>query len=176
MILRYRNNQFNIEFKSIDQSHAFNTPFQVGTRGDNPEVAISNSHEINDQDVLIVASDGYKFKFNIYNSLWDNLENDQIISIVNKNSTGGQINSIEYLAEKLTFEAEKYSLDKTYLSPFAKKKNINQNTSSKNIGGKQDDITVVVAQIEMKLNINIVNSSVVNTKPKVNSKYSQTKL
>jgi hypothetical protein len=30
----------------------------VGTRGDNPNLAVSNSHKIDDKDILIVASDG----------------------------------------------------------------------------------------------------------------------
>ena len=58
IILRYKKDGFAIEFKSIEQIHRFNTPYQVGTKGDSPDLAISNSHEINDKDVLIVASDG----------------------------------------------------------------------------------------------------------------------
>lgn len=58
MILRYNKGSFECEYKSSEQIHGFNTPYQVGTRGDSPERAISNSHDIRDKDVLILASDG----------------------------------------------------------------------------------------------------------------------
>ncbi len=58
MIIKYVDGKFELSYKSKEQSHGFNVPFQVGTRGDDPECAISNSHNISDNDILVVASDG----------------------------------------------------------------------------------------------------------------------
>jgi serine/threonine protein phosphatase PrpC len=80
MILRYdeKKCKYYKEFKSEEQMHNeyFNTPFQVGKEGDDPENAITNSHQLVNNDIIISATDG----------LWDNLEVEKIIEIVNENS------------------------------------------------------------------------------------------
>ena len=60
MISRYskEENKFNIFFKSEEQCHRFNQPYQVGTFGDSPKNAIEDSHEVENKDIIIVASDG----------------------------------------------------------------------------------------------------------------------
>jgi hypothetical protein len=60
MICRYdeSTNQFYSFFKSEEQVHSFNKPFQVGTKGDDPEKAICQKHTLTDKDILILASDG----------------------------------------------------------------------------------------------------------------------
>jgi hypothetical protein len=47
----------------------------------------------------------------LYFRLWDNLENEQILKIINVNSTNGKLKS-EVLALDLAQEAEKLSNDK----------------------------------------------------------------
>jgi hypothetical protein len=60
MILRYSQEEkkFMNIFKSEDQSHRFNQPYQLGSQGDDPKKAIKNSHEVEDKDIIILASDG----------------------------------------------------------------------------------------------------------------------
>ena len=47
-------------FKSEDLMHEeyFNTPYQVGNGGDNPNKAITYNHDIINRDLIILASDG----------------------------------------------------------------------------------------------------------------------
>ena len=61
IIARYskEHNKFNLFFKSEEQSHFFNCPFQLGTSGDNAtECTKTETHDISNLDVVIVASDG----------------------------------------------------------------------------------------------------------------------
>lgn len=92
------------------------------------------SHDVNNNDIIVVGSDG----------LWDNLEIDQIVAILNKNINSTKLNTNE-AAKALAAEAEIKSKDKCYLSPFSKKaREHNFNYT----GGKPDDITIIVAQIQ----------------------------
>ncbi len=62
---------------------------------------------------------------------------------------------------------------RSYLSPFAKRKNeafkkTKKSKLVKNIGGKPDDITVIVAQIEVQPDeVNKINASVAKPKFKI---------
>jgi protein phosphatase PTC7 len=61
MILKYNNmNRYYKHFKSKEQMHIkiFNSPFQVGTQGDSPELAHSCTHDLEVNDIIITASDG----------------------------------------------------------------------------------------------------------------------
>jgi protein phosphatase PTC7 len=60
MIICYseEENKFIFSFKSEDQVHKFNQPFQLGIGGDNPDKAIIKSHDVKNKDIIIVASDG----------------------------------------------------------------------------------------------------------------------
>lgn len=58
MILRNINGKYEKNYKSTEQVHGFNTPYQVGTRGDNPELALLETHDIMHNDILILATDG----------------------------------------------------------------------------------------------------------------------
>ena len=79
-------------------------------------------------------------------SLWDNLDTHQIITVIEKFiSTDGKIRNTKRLAEEIALEAEKKSNEKTYMSPFAKKA---LSHGYKYVGGKPDDITVIVAQLK----------------------------
>lgn len=151
MILRYneKNNQFEILHKSFEQQHKFNQPYQVGTNGDNPSLAVVESHDVQDKDLVIVASDG----------LWDNIYDDTIMKIINEDfiKEKGEIENCDKLATTLANLAEKYSLDVSYESPFAKRARAR---GIEYYGGKEDDITVVVTQInkikESKVTLDIL--------------------
>ncbi len=72
MILRKEGLDLIKRFRSKEQQHSFNFPFQVGTGGDDPAGAEDQIHEINDGDIIILGSDG----------LWDNMYDIKIIDIV----------------------------------------------------------------------------------------------
>lgn len=138
MILRYNQNyeKFECIYKSNEQQHKFNQPFQVGTNGDSPNLAVIESHDIQDKDIVIVASDG----------LWDNVYDDNLISIINektKDNNGNVLDSDE-LACLIANVAEKNSLDVSYDSPFSKRA---RSKGFDYYGGKEDDITVVITQM-----------------------------
>ena len=59
IIIRPRaNGESSLVFKSKEQQHIFNCPFQVGTEGDSPSTAISATHFIRNNDIVVLASDG----------------------------------------------------------------------------------------------------------------------
>lgn len=133
---------FEIIFKSEEQTHGFNFPYQVGTGGDDPEKADVIVHEVKPYDILILASDG----------LWDNLSDTQVASFCKKFYEKLQKNDDNkpptlaisdpgQLSQAITQTAEHVSLDTRYYSPFA------QRSRGLFMGGKHDDITVIVAQI-----------------------------
>lgn len=138
MICRFREDimKFDLIHKSNEQQHKFNQPYQVGTNGDSPNVAIMESHDVQDKDLIIVASDG----------LWDNLYDEQILKVINEQiNEYGKIKDCSALASTLAYLAEKQSLDVNYESPFAKRA---KSMGIEYFGGKEDDITIVVEQID----------------------------
>lgn len=122
-------------FRTKEQQHSFNFPYQVGTGGDDPAKADSQIHDVKDGDIIILGSDG----------LWDNLFDIKIIDLVRP-----FIRDVDTLAdpalvaEVIATEAEKYSLQQHYMSPFAKGA---REYYYDYMGGKPDDITVIVGQI-----------------------------
>lgn len=58
LIVRYKEGGLKEVFKSKDQVHSFNFPYQIGTNGDSPKSAETNSHYLENKDIIIVASDG----------------------------------------------------------------------------------------------------------------------
>ena len=59
-------------FRSTEQTHGFNFPYQMGTGGDDPEKADAQLHNVDHNDILIVGTDG----------LFDNLFDDKIIELI----------------------------------------------------------------------------------------------
>jgi protein phosphatase PTC7 len=73
--------KFKTIFKSASQQYSFNFPYQCGTAGDgSPEQknlgqeALENEHEIQDYDIVVMASDG----------IWDNLFETNVKSCIKK--------------------------------------------------------------------------------------------
>jgi hypothetical protein len=58
MILRKYKNKYSVFYKSPEMTHGFNFPMQLGTNGDNPLQTKILKHELNKEDVVILASDG----------------------------------------------------------------------------------------------------------------------
>lgn len=137
MLLRKQGLDLVQIFRSKEQQHSFNFPFQVGTGGDDPAKCDTEVHDIAHNDVLILGSDG----------LWDNLFDLKIVDLVRPFIRDSDvIADPELVAEVIASEAEKYSLQQQYLSPFAKGA---REQYYDYMGGKPDDITVIVAQIQL---------------------------
>ena len=68
LIITYDNGKLIEHYKSEEQQHSFNFPFQVifliikiGTNGDNPNKASTNTHILKANDIIVVATDGYSY-------------------------------------------------------------------------------------------------------------------
>ncbi len=109
LILTPKNGIFAKKFKSEEQQHSFNFPFQVGTNGDNPELADFKDIRVNKGDIIIMGSDG----------LFDNVYEEDIIKLVNETSSKSKID-LKAITDKIANKAFKNSLNHEYLSPFAK--------------------------------------------------------
>ena len=59
-------------FRSKEQTHGFNFPYQIGSGGDDPEKAETQLHSVDHNDILVVGTDG----------LFDNLYDEQIKELI----------------------------------------------------------------------------------------------
>ena len=126
------NENLQIVYKSEEQQHSFNFPFQVGTNGDNPHSSETKMHKIQENDVIILGTDG----------LWDNLFDEQILQIIKPFlDVSPTIQDVSLVAEMIGVIAEKHSHNQNYKSPFSVK------SKGLYLGGKADDITIIVSQI-----------------------------
>ncbi|CDW72503.1 serine threonine family 2c [Stylonychia lemnae] len=138
LILRKEGLDLISRFRSKEQQHSFNFPFQVGTGGDDPNKADGEIHEIQNGDIIILASDG----------LWDNMYDVKIVDIVRPFIRDqDELADPELVAELIATQAEKFSNQQNYFSPFAK--GARDNFYDFN-GGKPDDITVIVGQVILR--------------------------
>lgn len=58
MILRRDQEKYCVFYKSPEMTHSFNFPLQLGTNGDNPSKSSAYKHELNKEDIIILATDG----------------------------------------------------------------------------------------------------------------------
>lgn len=136
MIIRPKESQENtyeLYFKSKEQQHSFNFPFQVGTDGDSPEEALTDEHPIQKGHIVILGTDG----------LFDNLYTEEIVDEVNKYLETHKFDAAQ-LSKALAESAYKISLNTEDITPFAEGA---RKAGFKYKGGKSDDITVVVAKV-----------------------------
>jgi protein phosphatase PTC7 len=118
--------------KSEEQQHSFNFPFQVGTEGDSPYDSHINTHLIKENDIIVLATDG----------LWDNLYENQILQILQPYYENSEVlRDINSIAAKIAEICERFSINQKYKSPFSAR------SGGLYLGGKPDDITIIVAQI-----------------------------
>lgn len=152
--IRIGSETYKIVFKSKSQEHSFNFPYQIGTNGDSPTKADSNTIPLLPNDIVILGSDG----------LFDNLYDHQILQIVE--SLGNRQNGVEQenseesrnlnrdanlaqnIADGLARKAFDQSLNEKFFAPFGL--NALLKVGSFFMGGKSDDITVVVGQVEIE--------------------------
>lgn len=115
---------------STAQTHSFNLPFQLGTGGDPPHRAQNHALSVRRGDRIITGSDG----------LFDNLHAHEIQRVARQHVA----RSPQDLARALANAAYFHSVDPTHASPFAEEA---RKQGVPHIGGKPDDITVVVSDV-----------------------------
>ena len=125
-------------FRSEEQQHSFNFPFQWGTDGDDPSLAIDNEHQIKNNDIIILGSDG----------VFDNCFDEEIMNIIKSKITpDGNIIDIQDAANSIAKLAQTHGVDRTWRSPFQ----VNSEKANRFRifrGGKQDDVSLIVSQIK----------------------------
>ena len=111
-----------------------------------PSKAIQTTHNVINNDIVIMGSDG----------LFDNLySNEMLTCFEGRMNTDKSMSNLDEISKCIAYSAEVRSYDKAYLSPLVqqnreqkgKKKRRHKNKSNKT-GGRPDDITVIVAQIK----------------------------
>jgi len=126
-------------FRSKEQLHSFNFPYQLGTASINvPSDANKITLDVQQDDLVIMGSDG----------LFDNLWTNEILDIVNNNCSCTKDNEMkrgETLAEIIA-KATYTKSQSTFETPFRKSACELGLVDSPN-GGKLDDITVIVSRI-----------------------------
>ncbi|CDW74148.1 serine threonine family 2c [Stylonychia lemnae] len=131
-----------LQFRSKEQQYSFNFPYQCGTNCDLPYNADDNSHILEENDILIMGSDG----------LFDNVYDEDLLNCIypNFNKETKQITDHLAAAVCLSTKAEILGKDKKYFSPFAKHAKEQRKYF---MGGKLDDVTVIVAQFHKSSHI-----------------------
>uniref|UniRef100_A0A6M2DKC7 Protein phosphatase n=1 Tax=Xenopsylla cheopis TaxID=163159 RepID=A0A6M2DKC7_XENCH len=129
--------------RSSEQQHYFNTPFQLslpppGHRhnvvSDRPESADTSTFQVEDGDVILVATDG----------VFDNVPDNVLLQELSKVQGLKDSVTLQRTANTIAWMARNLSFDGSYNSPFAK----NAKKNGINIvGGKPDDITVLLATV-----------------------------
>lgn len=125
-----------VEYVSPQQQHEFNFPYQIGSpdsMSDLPSAANRHVVDVQHGDVLVAATDG----------LFDNVFPDEAAAIVGMSKEKGH--SPKEAADLLAKFARTRAADPKHLSPFAYGA---QQLGYRYLGGKMDDITVVVAYIQ----------------------------
>lgn len=119
-----------LAFRTREQTHGFNTPYQIGTGGDRPADAEEGKVRLEEGDVIVMGTDG----------LFDNLFDREIVGLVQSGLRENR--GPEELAKMIAHRAHQAAAKSTGEVPFGK----NARASGYRFeGGKMDDITVVVA-------------------------------
>jgi protein phosphatase PTC7 len=142
---------YAIIYRSPQQLHWFNCPYQLGidsagnsSKFDSPNDSEQLTVTVQENDLILLATDG----------LFDNITEEEILSIMNgqipqNNSNSANISmfTIEHMVAKLAQRAQQLSMDKSIDSPFgllAKDNNIMWS------GGRKDDITIILSKVGTK--------------------------
>ncbi|EGC37523.1 hypothetical protein DICPUDRAFT_86952 [Dictyostelium purpureum] len=117
-------------FRTREQQHAFNMPFQLGTQSvDRPINSVTASFPVEKGDLIVMGTDG----------VFDNLFDDEIVEI------GEKSKEPQTIARSIAKRAFEVGCSTTIYTPFAK--NAGHNGYIYN-GGKLDDITVIVSIVQ----------------------------
>jgi protein phosphatase PTC7 len=142
-----------VVMKTDIQEHAWNQPYQLSDPdfnvADLPEDALIFEIDVIPGDIIIMGSDGF------WDNVWDS-ELEETITASNSmrhtyDGAAGWEMEASNLASRLVELAEEHSLNESYASPFADEKQRAQYPAflqpilSPGVGGKEDDITVIVS-------------------------------
>jgi len=139
--------------RSHEQQHYFNTPFQLSlppsdmateVLSDAPESADRYEFSVEDGDVILLATDG------VFDNIPDSVLQEEIRSL-QSGSSAPDAAKIQACANSIALIARKLSQDENFLSPFAK--NARANGFGNVAGGKEDDVTVVLAAVSLNENV-----------------------
>ncbi|KAG0047942.1 Protein phosphatase PTC7 [Gryganskiella cystojenkinii] len=152
-------------YESPSQQHFWNCPYQLtvlppGYPGakqhvmDMPKDAAQTSHQLQDGDVIVLATDGF----------WDNVFTKEAIELVDRElgdiiqqskklplssqqlSVEDTVGRVRALSQRLTNTARRFSMDQKRNTPFS------QGARHIRSGGKIDDITVIVTLVRALAN------------------------
>jgi len=131
--------QYKVQAFTKEQTYKFNFPYQLGTGSDSSPKLDGEKYEwsLQDGDVLILASDG----------VTDNLWNEDIAAIINSESRSSPLILAQKISRK-TFEIAEDSYSTT--TPWAVGAKAAGKRGGVWVGGKVDDITVVVSKVSAK--------------------------
>ncbi|EME28236.1 phosphatase isoform 1 [Galdieria sulphuraria] len=122
----------SVLFRTTEQQHFFNCPFQLGT-GSRNRVQDGEFIDLRIEvgDWLILGTDG----------LFDNMKTEEILELI-----GCYDENVDppLLAHRLAQTAMEFSMDENKTSPFAENAN---EAGFIYLGGKRDDITVLVGKV-----------------------------
>lgn len=136
--------------RSQEQQHYFNTPFQLSlppsemaadVLSDAPESADRYEFSVEDGDVILLATDG----------IFDNIPDSLLVAEIGalQSSTAAlDPAQIQACANSIALIARKLSQDGTFLSPFSQ--NARASGFANVSGGKEDDVTVVLAAVSLR--------------------------
>ncbi|ESS30386.1 putative protein phosphatase 2C [Toxoplasma gondii GAB2-2007-GAL-DOM2] len=131
----YRPSEDRVVARSAFQCHDFNFPLQLGTgSSDMPEHAHVLDLPVAEGDILFLATDG----------VWDNLYDDQILAVLRNQP------DVRKAAAEIAELAFKYSQNPRWASPFSTKEREVLGLTRRHLGGKPDDISVVLAAVVRK--------------------------
>lgn len=131
--------------RSEEQQHYFNTPFQLSlppvthttqVLGDRPECADTSSFQVENGDVILLATDG------VFDNVPDSLLIPELVRV--QGSTDPM--QLQLVANTIALMARTLAFDETHMSPFAIQARANGINTQ---GGKPDDITVLLAIVAL---------------------------
>ncbi|XP_014367429.1 protein phosphatase PTC7 homolog [Papilio machaon] len=143
-----------IVHRSHEQQHYFNTPYQLSlpppghdrnVLSDRPESADTSEFRVECGDVILVATDG----------VFDNVPEPVLLAEMKRAQTvagsgaageESEAQRLQAVANSIAWMARNLSFDGCYMSPFAKSARQNGIDA---IGGKPDDITVLLAIVAL---------------------------
>ena len=138
-------------FRSEEQQYRFNFPYQCGTGCDLPYKAFDNQHEVSaGKDFVIMGTDGLfdnLYDHDIETCLRPGVKAVEVPKGEKKEDSLFELVNAANVANCMAGKAYGLSKDRRYMSPFAKGA---EKIGKRYIGGKEDDITVIVTQIIKK--------------------------
>ena len=96
-------------FRSEEQQWSFNFPYQCGTGAQLPYDAFDTEHVIQDNDIIVMASDG----------VFDNLYDPDVEVCVEAQMNGFDLSGVQAAAECISEKALKFGYRTNYESPFS---------------------------------------------------------